>query len=301
MKFLVTGGTGFLGRFVTAYLLEAGHEVTVFDARPNPATLDEIAPGLSDRVRFVTGMIEDGSVTEAAAGHDGIVHLAGIMTADCAADPLRGARINVIGSLMAFEAARLHGIRRLTYVSSAGVYGPDDAEHPHPMTHYGAQKLAVEGAARAYLRDHGISSTGFRPFIVYGPGASSGIAAGPSIACAAALRGAPAVIRYSGRVGFVHVTDVARLMVAAVLHGGEGAEVYTLCGETAEMTDFVALLQARVPGAEVTIDGAALPIPRTLASHPMPPHLAAVPVTGLEAGIDATLDFYRERGLHQPA
>lgn len=293
--YLVTGGTGFIGRWVVSNLVDAGHQVRIFDARPDRANLADITPGLPDRVDIVTGDIADGSVRAAAEGCDGIVHLAGVMTVDAARDPLRAAQINVIGAVHMFEAAREQNIRQLVYVSSAAVFGPEDGLHPRPMTLYGAHKLAIEGMARAYLLDHGIPSTGFRPFIVYGPGQSSGIAAGPSIAMAAALRGEPATIHYSGRVGFVHVFDVARAMTAALLRDIDTAEAYTLCGETADMEDFRTALLARIPTADITIDGPPLRIPFDLASSPMPAPLDALPVTGIQDGIDATLDHYRAR------
>lgn len=297
MKVLVTGGTGFIGRWVVAGLVLAGHDVRVFDLRPNAVALDDAAPGLADRVELVTGDIADGSVREAARGCDGIVHLAGVMTVDAAKDPVRAAEINLIGSLHVFEAALAQGIDRLVYVSTAGVFGPDDATHPRPMTHYGAQKLAIEGAARAYFTDHGLASVGFRPYIVYGPGQSSGIAAGPSIAIAAAHRGEAATIAFSGRVGFVHVLDVAALMIAAVTHRMEGAEAYTLAGDTAEMDAFVAALKARVPGAKITIEGPPLRIPTDLATSAMPTSLGTVPVTPIAQGIDRTLTHYAGRAV----
>ncbi|MCB1333996.1 MAG: NAD(P)-dependent oxidoreductase [Roseivivax sp.] len=295
MKVLVTGGSGFIGRWVVAGLAAAGHGVRVFDLAPNRASLDDAVPGLADRVEIVSGDIADGSVRAAAEGCDGIVHLAGVMTVAAAADPIRAAQINLIGSLQVFEAARALGIGRIVYVSTAGVFGPDDAVNPRPMTHYGAQKLAIEGAARAYHADHGLSSVGFRPYIVYGPGQSSGIAAGPSIAIAAAHRGEGAVIRFSGRVGFVHVGDVAALMVAAVTSPMAGAQAYTLAGDTDEMVRFVSLLAEQVPGAQTVIDGPPLRIPATLATSEMPAPLGALPVTGLADGIARTLAHYRVR------
>ena len=296
-RYLVTGGTGFIGRWVVSKLAGMGHSVRVFDARPDATVLNDIDPELPDKVELVTGDISDGSVREAAADCDGIAHLAGILTVDAARDPIRAAEINLIGSLHVFEAAKALGIRRMTYVSSAAVFGPEDPVNPWPMTHYGAHKLAIEGAARAYLLDHGISSTGFRPYIVYGPGRSSGIAAGPSIAITSALRGEPATIRFSGRVGFVHAWDVAALMVETLLTDGEGAAAYTLCGETADMGRFCEVLRDRIPSAEVNIDGEPLRIPFDLASSPMPAYLEDVPVTGLDAGIDATIRFYRDRNV----
>lgn len=217
MRVLVTGGCGFLGGWVVRGLVRRGHEVRIFDARPDAAHLEFVEPGLSGKVEIRAGdvTVKD-EVMRAADGCGTAIHLAGIMTVDCRRDPPRAANINLIGSLNLFEAALAAGMRQVAYVSTAGVYGPDDGRHLRPMTHYGALKLAVEGSARAYLVDHGLRSVGFRPYIVYGPGEGSGISAGPSIACRAAQRGEAAEIRSTGRVGMVHVEDVAEAFAAAI-------------------------------------------------------------------------------------
>ncbi|WP_428624014.1 NAD-dependent epimerase/dehydratase family protein [Sedimenticola sp.] len=295
MRVLVTGGTGFIGRWVVQRLIDSGHRVRVFDAHPNPAVLDELSDQLSPQVEWAQGDMADGSVGEAVTDCDAVIHLAGLMTVDCARDPVRAAHINLMGTLHLMEAIRERGIRRFSYLSTAGVFGPDDAEHPKPMTHYGTQKLAIEGSARSYYLDHGIPSTGFRPYIVYGPGKSSGIAAGPSIALQAAARGDAATIQFSGRAGFVYVEDVAALLVSAVAQPGEEAEVYNLCGETTEMDRFVAQLLKRKPDAQISVKGAPLRITPDLASDPLPARLNHPTHTALEAGIDRTLDFYARR------
>ncbi len=293
-RVLVTGGSGFLGAWVVRDLVARGHAVRVFDLRPNPAQLDFVAPGLAAAVECVAGDIRDGAaVRAAAAGCDRAVHLAGVMTIDCARDPVLGAMINLIGSLNMFEAAIAEGLTGLAYVSSAGVFGPGDADHPRPATQYGAFKLAVEGSARAYFADRGFSSVGFRPYIVYGPGESSGIAAGPSIALRAAFEGRPATIRFSGRVGFVHVEEVAAAFVAATEAPPDGADAWTLAGETAEMGDFVAALGAAVPGAEIAIEGPPLRIPPEIGAGPRPAFLAGVAPIGIADGIARTLGHYR--------
>ncbi|WP_171016008.1 SDR family oxidoreductase [Ramlibacter sp. 2FC] len=156
--------------------------------------------------------------------------------------------INLIGSLNLFEAARAQGLRQLVYASTAGVYGPDDARQPLPATHYGAFKLAVEGSARAYWRDHGLASVGFRPFVVYGPGRESGISAGPSIACRAAVRDEPYTIGYTGASGLIYVDDVATAFEQALLTPAQGASVYNLVGETATVDQVMAEIRRLVPG-----------------------------------------------------
>ena len=157
------------------------------------------------------------TVMSAAEGCDIVAHLAAILTPACRDNPIRGAEINLIGTLNMFLAARRHGMGRVVYMSSAGVFGPDNGHTPFPTTHYGAFKLACEGAARAYYADHGISSIGFRPFVVYGPGRESGGSAGPSLAARAAAWGEAYTIPFSGASGLVYVDDVAAAYEAAVL------------------------------------------------------------------------------------
>src|SRR5690606_37150388 len=99
----------------------------------------------------------------------------------------------------------------------------------------------------------------------------------------------PAEIRFSGRVGFVHVDDVARLLAAAVTRPIRGATMLTMAGKTREMTEFTAALQARTGWGGITITGPPLRIPADLKSDPVPDWLGAHPVTGIAAGIEASL------------
>lgn len=281
-RILLVGGTGFIGRRVQRMLTQQGIDSRVFD-------LPQASKNALDGCEFVTGDVTDPEgVARAADGCDGIVHLAGIMTVDCAADPSRALRINVAGSLNVFQAAAARQVP-VAYLSTAGVFGPDDATHPKPMTIYGVTKLAVEGMARVFAADHGVPSLGLRPYIVYGAGISSGIAAGPSIALAAAVTRTPATIRFSGRVGFVHVDDVARMLVAGVTRPAPGAHVLTMAGDTRDITDFIAELRDQTAWDRITIDGAPLRIPSDLRSDHAPDGLGAQPVTSIRDGIAATL------------
>ncbi|GEO84816.1 MULTISPECIES: NAD-dependent epimerase/dehydratase family protein [Alphaproteobacteria] len=283
-RILVTGGMGFIGQRTITMLMRAGHDVRIFDLKPDRARLP---PGT--RVELVAGDITDGqAVAQAVDGCDGIIHLAGLMTVDCANNPVLGVRVNLIGSLNVFGAA---APRRLpvAYLSTAGVFGPDDGINPRPMTIYGATKLAVEGAARAFHADHGVPSLGLRPYIVYGPGISSGLAAGPSIAIAASVRNEPAIIRFSGRAGFVHVDDVARMLIAAMDVPLDQATALTMAGDTREMDDFVRELARQSGWSGISVEGLPLRIPADLASDVVPAWLGAQPSTAMEEGITLSL------------
>ena len=229
----------------------------------------------------------------AAAGCDGVIHLAGVLTPACSANPVRGAEINLIGALNVFEAARAHGLRQVVYASSAGVYGPDDAHHPLPATHYGAFKLAVEGSARAYWHDHQLASIGFRPFVVYGPGRETGVSAGPSLACRAAARGEACTIGYTGASGLIHVDDVAAAFEQALLTPAQGASVYNLVGETATVDQVIAEIRRQVPGAQLDAAGPPLTIAPGLSEQGLDALLPGRQRIPLAQGIAATVAHYR--------
>ena len=286
-RVLVTGG-GFLGTALADRLLRTGHRVRVLDLRPpRPEWQARVDQG---ELEWETGNVaafED--VARALRGCDRVVHLAALLTPDCREDPLRGAQVNLLGTLHVFEAARRAGLSSVAYAGSAGVFGPDTAAHPAPTTLYGTWKLAAEGIARAYWADHGLASVGLRPFVVYGAGRESGLSSGPSLACRAAARGEAYEIPFTGRTGLVYVDDVVSAFAAAVEPRRRGAFVFNLPGVIASMDEVIAEVRRQVPGARLSAGGAPLPIAADLAPQDLAPVLGEQPVTSLAGGIAATL------------
>jgi UDP-glucose 4-epimerase len=297
MRVLVTGGSGFLAAWIMRRLLARNISLRAFDMRCAPDLLGELAPQRAGEVDWVTGDISVASdVTRALQDCDGVIHLAGVLTPSCASDPVRGAQINLIGTLNVFNAAREAGLRSVLYASSAGVFGPDDGVRPHPETHYGAFKLACEGSARAYWNDCGIASIGFRPLVVYGAGRETGSSAGPSLACRAAARGEAYTIPFTGSTGLVFADDVAAAYEAALFAPAQGAHVFTLAGEIVSVDTVIERLSALAPGARLTAAGAPLPIATEFPHDPaLDKLLPGLPVTPLEEGLRQTLAFYRAR------
>ncbi len=293
-RVLVTGGSGFLGAWIVRGLLRRGISARVFDVHENRSTVTEIAGEAANELDWFVGDIRDGDdVHRALRGCDGVIHLAGVLTPECSANPVRGAEINLIGSLNVFEAVHAQGLRQVVYASSAGVYGPEDADHPQPASHYGAFKLAVEGSARAYWREHGIASVGFRPFVVYGPGRETGVSAGPSLACRAAARAEPFTVGYTGASGLVYVEDVALAFEQALLTPAQGASVFNLVGESATADEVIEEIRRQVPGARLRAEGPALSIASAITEDGLDALLPQRLRTGLSAGIAATLQHYR--------
>lgn len=173
MRALVTGGAGFIGSNVVRLLVEEGHEVTVLDNLSSGSRAN-LAPFA--RVRFVEGDIRAGeTVADAIRGADTVFHLAASVGNKRSIDlPLDDASINVMGTVQVLEAARRHGVRKLVFSSSAGIFGelktlPIREDHPvEPDTPYGASKLGAEKACLAYAKLYAMECVCLRYFNVYG-------------------------------------------------------------------------------------------------------------------------------------
>jgi nucleoside-diphosphate-sugar epimerase len=296
MKVLITGGAGFLGAWIARRLLAGGHDVRVLDRSANDTLMRAIAGPQARAVDWRSGDVAKADdVIRAAEGCDGIAHLAALLTPACQVDPVRGAEVNLIGTINAFEAARRHGMRGIVYASSAGVFGPDDGVTPRPTTLYGAFKLACEGCARAYAADLGIASVGFRPLVVYGPGREIGSSAGPILACRSATEGKPYTIPFTGRTDMIFVDDVAAAFEAALTRRYSGAHVFNLRGEIATIDQIMEMIRGLVPGAVLSAAGDPLPVAAEIEAHDTSAVLGVLPRTALADGLARTVAFYRER------
>lgn len=175
MKVLVTGGTGYAGRFIVEALLAAGHAVSV-SGRSKPEDNFFSAP-----VDFLSGDLDADNASPALfEGCDGFVHaafhhVAGKFRGGEGDDPQSFRRLNVDGSLALFEAARQAGVPRAVFLSSRAVYGTqppgaalsEDTE-PNPDTLYGEVKLAVERGIAA-MADETFLPVSLRVTGIYGP------------------------------------------------------------------------------------------------------------------------------------
>lgn len=195
MKWLITGGCGFLGTSLIRRLRqEGGHSIRVLD-NLTVGTRDDLA-GACDfrevptigltaiepvtegmRCELVVGDIQDADLALACTqGADVIVHFAANTgVPNSVADPRGDCMNNVIGTFNYLEAARQNKIGRFVFASSgapAGEVEPPIHEEmaPHPVSPYGASKLAGEGYCSAYFKSFGVNTVALRFGNVYGPG-----------------------------------------------------------------------------------------------------------------------------------
>jgi len=303
--YFMTGALGCIGAWVVKALVDRGYVPVVFDksddARRLKLLLDDRALG---RVRFMRGDVTDAATVRAALEQSGarrIIHLAGLQVPSCKADPALGALVNVVGTINIFEAARVLGLARVVYASSAAVFGladeaVDETVSPSPLTHYGVFKQANEGNARVYYADHGISSVGLRPFSVYGVGRDSGLTSDPTRAIKSAVIGRPFRIRFSGVTDFIYTADTAAAFIACADRAPDGAHVFNLHGDARDVSDAVAILEREIGAAArglVSIDGPGIPMPPSLDDSALRAVIADLPSTPLEQGIRETVQRFR--------
>lgn len=228
---LVTGGAGFIGSNIVGMLREEGVSVRV---------LDDFTTGYRENlepfpdVEVLEGDIRDGTlVEEAVKGCDVIFHTAAAVgNLQSIEKPLRDSEINVLGTLHVLEAARMHGVRRIVYSSSAAIFGelkelPIREEHPiEPGSPYGVSKLAAEKLMLAYVTLHGLDAACLRYFNVYGVNQRYDAYGNViPIFVHQLINGQELTIFDDGEQtrDFVNVEDVARANIQAARAGASGA------------------------------------------------------------------------------
>ncbi|MEQ8897236.1 MAG: NAD(P)-dependent oxidoreductase [Roseovarius sp.] len=284
---LITGGGGFLGRALTARLLDAGETVVTLDLSP--------AERGDPRATHLGGDIRDGTaLLNMAKVHDirAIVHLAALVIPDCRSKPVLGAEVNVIGHLNMLDLARSLGIRRFLYTSSiaARPRPPFDA----PVNLYGVWKRACEDAAKVWFLDHGVPSVGLRPNVVYGPGRESGETAAITLAIKAAARGAPYQMPFTSRMCFQHVDEVTDIMQRCLRAVPAEPVVSDLTTDIAGTDDVIAAIRACAPDARITPSDAARPSPPELDNRPLVNLIGDWHRISLTEGVRKTFDHYQK-------
>ena len=222
MRFLVTGGAGFLGAALANRLARAGHDVVVLDDLSNGN-----ASHLDTAVTFHQGDVDDvPRLWSLLQGVDCVYHLAArVSVAQSIHHPRDYTRVNVGGTVGLMEAMRDTGVRRVVFTSSGAVYGrlPDQPVHendqPQPDSPYAVSKWAAEQYIHTIGQLWAIETVALRIFNAYGPRQSLPVSHAPVIPrfLQQVLTGGSVVIFGDGRQtrDFVYVEDVVAALVAA--------------------------------------------------------------------------------------
>lgn len=234
MKYVVTGGAGFIGSHITEYLLDRGHDVTV---------VDTLFTGKKENLRHLPDdshlTFEQGSITDSYPLKDvcrdanGIFHEAAIPSVPRSIrDPVATNDANVNGTLNVLVAARDCGVKKVVYASSSSVYGDTpilpkvESMTPNPKSPYAVSKIAGEYYCRVFSEVYGIKTVALRYFNVFGPrqDPESQYAAVIPRFITRTLAGQPPVIYGDGTQtrDFTYVKDVVQANVKAMESNAEG-------------------------------------------------------------------------------
>jgi UDP-glucose 4-epimerase len=258
MRFLITGGAGFIGTALANALVAAEHDVRVLDdlSAGDPTRLDP-------RVLFTRGDVRNvPTLWTQLQDVECVIHLAArVLVPESVLYPQEYNDVNVGGTVAVMTAVRDVGVPRVVLASSAAVYGnqPQQPVHealsPHPLSPYAVAKVAAEHYVTTLGQLYGCETVVLRIFNAYGPGQRVPPAHAPVVPLflRRAMGGGSLVIFGDGRQtrDLVYIDDVVRALVAAAtisgIHGhiiniGSGVET-----SVNDLVRYVAVVTAKTP------------------------------------------------------
>jgi nucleoside-diphosphate-sugar epimerase len=175
MRYLVTGGAGFIGSNTVDELVRRGHSVVVLDDLSSGK--EENLSEVRSKITFVKASITDiEAIQKAMLQAEYVIHLAARTSVPRSVkDPLETNRINVEGTLNVLVAARDNKVKRVVLAASSSAYGETptlpktEAMEPRPISPYGVSKYVGELYAQTFGRCYGLENVSLRYFNIFGP------------------------------------------------------------------------------------------------------------------------------------
>jgi len=291
-KFLITGGQGFVGSWVTRALLEEGMEFVTLDRRPtNSIIFQVIDPEKLGSVKRNFASLSDTAAVKKVLEKQQItrvIHLAGLGDLSHKLDAKDEAKVQLEDAQSLFEAVRELGDQIALTVYLGKADGPE------------------EDTASRFFREGRVPSVGLRPETIYGVGLERGPASGPTRAIKAAVLLRHFSIPFTGSQGFTYAADAARLLIAVVRSGTTEAISLKLRSEESSVENFIQELEQAVPEAkgQITCEGESLADEVVLEEVQIEELLGETEIlsTPLGEGIRRTADHFRtlahEQRLH---
>ena len=213
MKILITGGSGFIGKYLVNKLLNDGHDVYNLDKIPNP--------NIHSNKQKITDLYDINVNDIFFDNIDCIIHLAAMVSVPRSfEDPINSFGNNVFLTIKLLSAAHLHGIKKFVFASSAAVYGNkegilNEQDHTEPNSPYGLDKLTCEKYIQMYCQQWNIDYLILRLFNIYGKGQNPEYAGVITAFNIAAQKQQPLIIYGDGEQtrDFINVNDVCEYII----------------------------------------------------------------------------------------
>nr|MBN2278514.1 SDR family oxidoreductase [candidate division Zixibacteria bacterium] len=175
MKYLITGGAGFIGSNIAHTLLDKGETVRILDNFSTGRRIN--LADIEDKIEIIDGDISDfWTVKDAVEGIDYVLHQAALPSVPrSVSNPLTSNKVNIDGTLNLLEAGKRAGVKRFVMASSSSVYGdtPELPKHEQmptdPLSPYAVTKLTCEKYCKVFYNLYGLETVCLRYFNIFGP------------------------------------------------------------------------------------------------------------------------------------
>jgi UDP-glucose 4-epimerase len=267
---LITGGTGLVGAYATGMLLERGERPVIFDVALNERLLSAVGVD-SSKVTMIRGdMLDLPALISALRDNDcdRVIHLAAFLGEEVQRRPYSGVRLNLMGTVNVFEAARLEKVSRVIFPSSGTVYlgsigegikQIDESIPMNPPSVYAATKASCEFMGRAYAKRYGFEFICLRyTGGLYGPSPAA-LKATREIAIQemirAAVKGETAKIDWPyGPTEVLYGKDAAKGTVLAVLKEKFKDQLFHIGnGQLVGGEEILAAIKKHFPGSRIEL------------------------------------------------
>jgi nucleoside-diphosphate-sugar epimerase len=308
MRYLVTGGAGFIGSNTVDELVQRGHSVVVLDDFSGGK--EENLAEIRNKITIIKGSITDIEVVRKAM-HEAefVLHLAARTSVPRSVkDPLDTNRINVEGTLNVLVAAKELRIKRVVFAASSSAYGETptlpkvETMQPQPISPYGVTKYIGELYGQAFLKCYGLETVSLRYFNIFGPRQDPGSPYSGVLAkfCTAFLEDTPPVVFGDGEQtrDFTFVDNAVHANLLACEAPHVAGKVFNVgCGVRISLNQVLAALreitgkplQAKYdPPREGDIRDSQADISEARR------YLGYEPQAGFEQGLQLTFGWYRE-------
>src|ERR1700674_2056114 len=315
MRYLVTGGAGFIGSNTVDELVRRGHSVVVLDDLSGGK--EENLAEIRNKITFIKGSIIDIEIIRRAIYEaDYVVHLAARTSVPFSMkDPIETNRINIDGTLNVLVAARDAKVKRVVFAASSSAYGETptlpktESMQPQPISPYGVTKYVGELYAQTFGRCYGLENVSLRYFNIFGPRQDPGSPYSGVLAkfCTAFLEDAQPVIFGDGEQtrDFTYVENAVQANLLACEAPNVSGKVFNVgVGGRVSLNEVVRVL-AKISG-------------KTLVTKYEPPRdgdirdsqadisqarelLGYEPQVSFEEGLSRTYEWYRATQTRAPA
>ena len=305
MSYLITGGTGFVGSYIAAELLNRGQEVIAYDFMTSNVMQNILSSDQLRRIAVYNGSINDLSricnIIKTCKVNK-IIHLASLLHPYSNDHPDEAIQVNIAGQSTILEAMRLMDVEKLVWASSCVVYGnqeshdvkvlPNDERHA-PVSIYGATKSFNEFLTDHYAKKWNLDVLGLRFTLVYGPGRVRGATAFINALTEPAL-GKKALVPFGDDiVDWQYAEDIAALCIKCASCGPTKTKIFNTRFDVRSIREAGDYVKKLIPEAQIDYEPGVFGLAWQLDDTLLQQEIGFAPKVRMEEGLKRLINYIR--------